>query len=303
MKKTFSSLITGLIATFCLLSAQAGEIQVENFAGRQSVPQNPKRVVVLDFGALDSIRELGAKDSVIALAKGRIPEYLSEFAQDKYKNAGTLPEPDFEAINALEPDLIIASARQQKVLNRLKEIAPVFYIDNDFSDYYRSFAANVRALGQIFAKEDIARQKLAELDTLVEGLQAQTKGKNALVTLVNESRISAFGDNSRYALVYQKFGFTPIDPGLSASTHGNSIGFEYIAEKNPDYLLVIDRTAAITEKANNAQKVLDNALIKQTEAAKQNHIVYLNASNWYLAFGGLQSMKIMVDELQSAVKK
>ena len=34
----------------------------------------------------------------------------------------------------------------------------------------------------------------------------------------------------------------------------------------------MDRTAAITEKANNAQKVLDNDIIKQTKAYKDGHI-------------------------------
>ena len=38
----------------------------------------------------------------------------------------------------------------------------------------------------------------------------------------------------------------------------------------------MDRTAAITEKANNAQKVLDNDIIKQTKAYKDGHIVYLD---------------------------
>ena len=81
-----------------------------------------------------------------------------------------------------------------------------------------------------------------------------------------------------------------------------SVGFEYILEKNPDYLLVVDRTAAVTDKVNNAQKVLDNSLIQQTKAFKNNHIVYLDAANWYLAFGGLESMEIIAAELEKAVK-
>ena len=78
---------------------------------------------------------------------------------------------------------------------------------------------------------------------------------------------------------------------------------EYILEKNPDFLLVVDRTAAITEKDNNAQKVLDNDIIKQTKAYKEGHVVYLDAANWYLAFGGLESMEIIAQELDRAVKK
>jgi len=69
-----------------------------------------------------------------------------------------------------------------------------------------------------------------------------------------------------------------------------SVSFEYILDKNPDYLFVVDRTAAVTDKVNNAQTVLDNDIIKQTKAFKNKHIVYLDAANWYLAFGGVGSI-------------
>ena len=81
-----------------------------------------------------------------------------------------------------------------------------------------------------------------------------------------------------------------------------SVGFEYILEKNPDYLLVVDRTAAVTDKVNNAQKVLDNAIVQQTNAYKNKHIIYLDAANWYLAFGGLESMAVIAAELEKAIK-
>ena len=81
-----------------------------------------------------------------------------------------------------------------------------------------------------------------------------------------------------------------------------SVSFEYILDKNPDYLFVVDRTAAVTDKVNNAQTVLDNDIIKQTKAFKNKHIVYLDAANWYLAFGGLESMEIIAAELDNAVK-
>ncbi|MGF7433615.1 siderophore ABC transporter substrate-binding protein [Pasteurella bettyae] len=303
MKKTFTTLAAGFIAAFGVATANAADITVENFAGKQVVPENPKRVVVLDFGTLDTLRELGVKDAIVASSKGRMPDYLAEFADDsKYANVGTLPEPAFEKLNEVHPDLIIASGRQEKVLDRLKEIAPVFYSTTDYANHYPSFQANILALSQIFNKQALAKEKLAQLDTRVAELAKLTQGKTALVTIVNESRISAFGDKSRYGMVYQKFGFTPIDTNLAASTHGNSVSFEYIAEKNPDYLLVVDRTAAITDKVNNAQTVLNNDLIKPTKAAKNNHIVYLNAANWYLAFGGLKSMDTMITEIENAVK-
>ena len=49
MKKTLSTLALSLFALVGV--AQAADITVENAAGKQVVPQNPQRVIVLDFGA------------------------------------------------------------------------------------------------------------------------------------------------------------------------------------------------------------------------------------------------------------
>ncbi|WP_439243601.1 siderophore ABC transporter substrate-binding protein [Lonepinella sp. BR2474] len=303
MKHTLKKLALGLLIVTSISGfAQAKDIEVENAAGKQIVPQNPQKVVVLDFAALDVMRELDEKAKIVGTVKGKIPAYLDEFQDAKYADMGTSPEPAFEKINELNPDLIIASPRQKKLLDRLKGIAPVFMLENDFANFYPTFQSNIVAIGQIFDKEAQAKQKLADLDKRMAALAEKTKGKTALLALVNESRISAFGDQSRYAMVYQNFGFTPIDTSLSASVHGNSVGFEYVAEKNPDYLLIIDRTAAVTDKTDNAKQVLDNAIINKTQAAQHHHIVYLNAANWYLAFGGLASMDVMVTEIENAVK-
>ena len=51
MKKTLSTLALSLFALVGV--AQAADITVENAAGKQVVPQNPQRVIVLDFGAAE----------------------------------------------------------------------------------------------------------------------------------------------------------------------------------------------------------------------------------------------------------
>ncbi|HJF73187.1 siderophore ABC transporter substrate-binding protein [Gallibacterium anatis] len=302
MKKSLKFAI-GLLGFFIGTSAYAADITVDSVIGKQTIPQDAKRIVVLDFGVADTLRELNAEDRIVGIPKSSaLPAYLESFKADKFENVGSLPEPAFEKINELNPDLIIASGRQQKMLDRFKEIAPVFYYQNDYNNYYPSLVNNFEILGKIVNKEEVAKQKIAELDKKVDELNKFTKGKNALLILVNENRISAYGDTSRYSLVYQKFGFTPADKNIKSSTHGMSVGFEYIVEKNPDYLLVVDRTAAITDKKDNAKIVLNNDLIKKTKAYQQNHIIYLDAANWYLAFGGLKATENMISELEQAIQ-
>ncbi|MEH8107470.1 siderophore ABC transporter substrate-binding protein [Gallibacterium anatis] len=302
MKKSLKFAI-GLLGFFIGTSAYAADITVDSVIGKQTIPQGAKRIVVLDFGVADTLRELNAEDRIVGIPKSSaLPAYLESFKTDKFENVGSLPEPAFEKINELNPDLIIASGRQQKMLDRFKEIAPVFYYQNDYNNYYPSLVNNLEILGKIVNKEEVAKQKIAELDKKVDELNKFTKGKNALLILVNENRISVYGDTSRYSLVYQKFGFTPADKNIKSSTHGMSVGFEYIVEKNPDYLLVVDRTAAITDKKDNAKIVLNNDLIKKTKAYQQNHIIYLDAANWYLAFGGLKATENMISELEQAIQ-
>ncbi len=96
------------------------------FCWKTSCATNPQRVVVLDFGAADTLRALGVQDKVVGFPQSsKIPAYLAEFADKKYKNVGDLKEQSLEQINELNPDLIIASKRQEKMLDKFKEIAPV----------------------------------------------------------------------------------------------------------------------------------------------------------------------------------
>ena len=52
------------------------------------VPKNPKNAIVLDYGALDTLKELGLEDKVKGVPKGEgnksLPDFLSDFKDDKY---------------------------------------------------------------------------------------------------------------------------------------------------------------------------------------------------------------------------
>ncbi len=75
------------------------------------VTKNPQRVVVFEYGVADILKYLGVE--IVGLPKsGTLPDILSDYKDDKYANVGDLKNPDFEAIEALNPDLIIISGRQ-----------------------------------------------------------------------------------------------------------------------------------------------------------------------------------------------
>lgn len=240
---------------------------------------------------------------VLGLPKSNIPEYLSKFNDDKYEDVGTLFEPDFEKLYELKPDVIFISGRQTEVYEELNEIAPTVYFEVDGANYLDSVNNNMRILGQIFNKEEFIEEQLTNISSKIEEIRKKVteEGINALVVMANDGSISAFGEGSRFGVIHNEFGFTPVDPDIEVVKHGQSITFEYILEKNPDYLFVIDR-AATTGGNVTAEQIFDNDLIKQTEAYKNGRIVYLTFQIWYVASGGLQGTMIMIEDISSALQ-
>ena len=84
--------------------------QPEGYA-EVTLEEKPEKVVVFDFGFLDTLDALGV--DVTAVPQANVPSYLDKYADEAaYENAGGLKEPDFEAIAAMDPDVIFISGRQ-----------------------------------------------------------------------------------------------------------------------------------------------------------------------------------------------
>ena len=92
-----------------------------------------------------------------------------------------------------------------------------------------------------------------------------------------------------------------MDAEIDTSTHGNEASFEFIVEKDPEYIFVLDRDAAIqTEGAQLAQEVMENDLVKGTQAYQNGNIVYLaHPAVWYTAEGGITALDLMLQDLES----
>jgi len=279
---------------------KAEELKITNPQGEAVVKKNPEKVVVFDFGILDTLDELGVK--VTGVPQAIVPDYLKKYAGKEYTNVGSLKEPDFEAIHALKPDVIFISARQAELYKQFEEIAPTVYVDMDYKDYMGSFEKNMNLIGKIFDKEKEVEAELKEIKSSAEEInkKASESGEKSLLVLANEGKVSAFGSKSRYGFIHDVFGFKQSDENIEVSQHGQNITFEYILKQNPDILFVIDRTAAVGGSVG-AKETIENELVKKTNAYKDGKIVYLDGKNWYLSGGGLQSFKAMIDEVNVAL--
>ena len=285
------------------IQAAGEQIKLSSKAGEITIPANVSKIAVMDYTSLDTFVALGASDKVIGLPlSSAVPTSLASFKDGKYADFGAVNNVNLEKLAAAQPQLVISADRLQKQTDALKQIAPTYHYSIDTNNYWQSFHEQTLNLAKIVGKTTEAEQKLQALDAEAAKLSEKTKGKTALIVLVNNDKLMAFGQHSRFGLIHDKLGFTPADASIKVGTHGQSISYEYIAEKNPDYLFVIDRASAVTGKSGGAQAALDNDIVKQSKAAKENHIVYLDANNWYLMNGGLNAMHEMVVEVGAAVK-
>lgn len=285
-------------------SAEQTTVQITDANGEKAeLKKNPKRVVVFDYGVADILKNLGV-DAVVGLPKnGKMPEILSNYSDDKYTNVGSLKETDFEAVESLNPDLIIIGGRQAEDIDSFKEIAPTVNLAVDGQDYMNSFKTVVTDLGNLFDKQDEAKKVIDEIEAKIAKVNKTVteKGLTASVVMANEGSISAFSAKSRYGLIYNGLGFTEADKNIDDSTHGQQVSFEYFLENKSDYVFVVDR-GAVTGKGEAASKLFDNEVMNKTEVSKNGNIVYLNSVIWYTMTGGIESTNQMIDEIADAVK-
>jgi iron complex transport system substrate-binding protein len=289
------TLLKAALLAVMATTAQAADVTIDTATGAATVPHAPETVAVYDMGALDMLDALGV-EGISATSSTFLP-YLTKYQSD----IGTLFEPDFEALNALAPDLVIAGGRSSTQVDALSKIAPTIDMTMWGDNLLDQTRARLATYGALFDKQDEAAALSAKLDDEIAATEAAVQGKGtALLILTNGGKVSAYGAGGRFGWIHSEIGLPEAIDGLEDTAHGESVSFEFIREADPDWILVLDRVAAIGGEGESAQATLDNAIIADTKAAKAGHIVYLNSGGIYIAGGGIQSTLETLDIIKTA---
>ncbi|MFZ2877237.1 MAG: ABC transporter substrate-binding protein, partial [Enterococcus aquimarinus] len=168
---------------------------------------------------------------------------------------------------------------------------------------WESIQHNVTTIGEIFGKEKEAQEELANLATMIDETKEKAEASNlkALTLLINEGSLSAYGAGSRFSILHDNFGFAQADENIEASTHGQNVSYEYVLKNNPDLIFVIDRTKAIGGDTSQ-NSLVENELVQQTTAGENDQVVSLDPQVWYLAGSGIESLKLMIEDVNQAFK-
>jgi iron complex transport system substrate-binding protein len=155
---------------------------VKHAMGTTKVPQDPKRVVVLDTGELDTVTALGVKP--VGAVKAPVDSGFLGYLKDETKGVemvGDITEPNLEAVAKLQPDLILSSKiRHEKLYDELSGIAPTVFTETVGVTWKENFLLHAEALGR---KAEARRQ-----------LDAYEKRAAALGRRIGEARGTKPGD-------------------------------------------------------------------------------------------------------------
>ncbi|MEM7268161.1 MAG: siderophore ABC transporter substrate-binding protein [Pseudomonadota bacterium] len=283
-------------AAFCFSLAAAftaSAVEIETWRGPVEVAGPPERIAVFDIAAIDTIDALGVP---ITGAPNYL--YLDWLEQSLTVEAevGDIFEPDLEALNALNLDLIVVGGRSYDQLDSVARVAPSIDMTIWGLDLIDQARSRIAAYGALFEKEAAAAELLSALDAKVNEARDAALGKgDALIVMTNGPKISVFGADSRFGWMHDVLGVPAAvaddDPGV----HGAAASFELIAKVDPDWLLVVDRAAAIGSSEQNARATLDNAVMQGVDAWTSGRVIYLPSGDLYIAAGGARATINVLD--------
>lgn len=316
-KKQALSIIAALLLglTGCQTPTNEQNITTPDQVATQStLPQLPKRIVVMDFGALDTFDALGLGKRIKGAPMSSMPQYLAKYNNNKMIDIGQMKQPDLDKIKAAKPDFIVIGPRQAGFYKDLNAIAPTLnYSIKDNKHYVKAVKENITFLGKIANQETVVNQKLQALDEKIAQAQniADHSNKTAIIAMHNDGHVMLINQGAYASLIFNELHvkravplnafsamkFAPKEDGKPALSTHVAVTNEYIIDKKPSIIYLIDRSKAIGKDAISHEYFDEQAL-----AQAGTKIVYLSADLWYLSGAGLESLNQQIDEVITPLK-
>jgi iron complex transport system substrate-binding protein len=183
---------------------------IKTLKGDISIPTDPKRVIGLSVVYPEFLYALGVTPIAVQNYHQDFPTYLKEPFKDTVK-MGIAQTPNFEAILAAEPDLIIAPTWwSDKDYNQLSKIAPTVLLPQ--RDNWRD---ELRDIGDVLGKVDMAETIIIDLQTkeseAEEKLDSLVGDETVMYMMIMAKEIVIYGENiDRGSFIHKKLGLTPI---------------------------------------------------------------------------------------------
>ena len=267
-------------------AAGEGELVVEDNFGEKTVSMPVEKPVVTDNRAFELLAEWDVELAAAPITL--IPDSLSDTYNEETIefDLGSHREPNLENIVAAEPDLVWNGQRFSQHGEDIEELAPdatlVDFTPRDGEPLDAELIRLTENLGKIFGHEEEAQQHIDDFNAALErAKEAYDPEKTVMAVNTSGGEINYIAPSvgRTWGPLFDLIGFTPSleVPEGSSNHEGDDISVEAIAESNPDYLMVLDRDAAVSSDEPDyspaSDLISESAALQNVTAVEEDNII------------------------------
>ena len=303
------SLAAGLLPAAAQDTAgEAFPVTIEHKFGSTTITEAPQRVVSLGFTDQDALLAVGVVPVAVRYWYGDTDNAIFPWATDALGGAETpavlnmaYGNLNYEAILALQPDLIIAvgAGITQEEYDLLSQIAPTVAQSGDYVDFGMPWQETTRTIGSAVGKQDEAEALIER----VEGLFADARdahpsfeGKTVAVAIRYDGRYAFYTGQDSRGRFFTDLGF--VVPEALQEIAGDSFYADVSDERmdllDQDVLVFLD--VASTE--GGRETIENDVLISQLAAIREGRAVFVpTAYDDALQFSSVLSLEYALEGL------
>lgn len=296
------TLFTALLA-LALPLASGLEAKTVTDASQQEVtiPDEPKRIVVVDEVDLDALLALGVQPIGTTMGRGQQTpsRYLSEQTEG-VEVVGAFYRPDAERLLDVDPDLILAGGVPiPPVMAKLRSIAPTVATYNLGDDWKTAFAN----IADVVDREQEQVEFMKRYDARVADVKARLEAagirsvsvvrwnpKGPAYMLADAFSIGVLKDLGLSQPEYQR------QPGMA---HSEPLSLEALHLIDADHLF-IGTLAPEGEAVEAMNEAMRAPAFAQLKAVENGNVSLVDGSYWTSLGGPLAAMRI-IDEVEAAL--
>ena len=325
------SWLSGILALCCALlltgcgvfsssgsegESSSGETRVVKDIDDQEVevPADPQRIVTLSEPTLDGLLALGLKPVGTVAGRGQsgVPNYLADRAGD-VEVIGTVAQPDYEKISALNPDLILVDGtsvnNRPDVLEILREIAPVVFCGYAGGPWELNFGLVADAVNRADEGKKIQDEYEQRTSEAAEHLAERYADSTFSVVRWQGGGPSLILKELPAGQALESLGLRrPPSQDREGRGHSEPVSLENLSSIDADYMFfgtlggasqdnpVSDGTADLEGARQALETAEDTSGFTDLKAYQKDHIILVDGSLW-TSTGGPLLMNGIVDQI------
>lgn len=271
-------------------AAEATSVTIEDNNGTHTLELPLTSVVATDNRTFETLDSWGIELTAGAVAL--MPSTISYTKDSSIIDLGNHREPNLEAIVAVAPDLIINGQRFAQFHDDFVSYAPdatVLELDpREGEPFDEELKRQTTVLGEIFGKQAEAKELTDALDAAIARVKKAYEGDTVMAVTTSGGEVGYLAPHVGRTLG-PVFDFLDLTPALEVADasddhQGDDIAVEAIADSNPDWILVMDRDAAVASddpSYSPASDILERSeALANVTAVTEGHIVYMPADTY-----------------------